>query len=935
MKRILLSCLIMISSVMLIAQWSTDPLTNNVICSLGGEQAIPKIAVGPSGDSYIAYFSNESGNYNIRLQRVDQLGNILWATNGLLISNNTSDTWLTDWDMTCDQTNHAILVWQDIRNGNNNVYAYRIAPDGTFVWGANGIALSNNSAFNVSPKVTVTAANNAVFAWQSDDVVIIQKVNPAGALQWGANGITLSSANRYSWPQLLPVSTDDVILKLFDDSGPVNSPTRHVLARRFGPDGSAVWSNFTTVSNAGGISAWTQIFPFINDGNDGFYIAWHDDRDNNMRASVYVQHVNSAGQIQFVANGVEASTASSQNHYYPTLAKPPGSDDIFVYWNELNANQSQWGITGQKLNTSGTRQWGNTGLICIPVTTTQVSPIDAQHSPDDMVVFYHEYATVLNSAIKAMRIATDGSFVWAPPHAFVSSLQSEKGKAVVTTFHNNQWVLGWEDSRTGNRDIYAQNIQLNADLGPYNPEYGYIEGNVVLNGGNGNVTQVLITAGSYSTNPDPTGFYSFEVQTGTYTVNASLTGYYPESTTDVIVLNDQTTGNVNFTLNPIPTHGFIEGNVTLIGGEGDLTLTEVRAGNSVTYPDETGYYTMELAVGAWSVEASLAGYYTSVLDNVIVEPGLTTSDVDFDLIPLPPMGYIEGQVSLLGGPGNVTEVVVSNGTSVTNPDQTGFYSLESETGIYTVSASLNGYITQFNEEVTVVDGQTTSGVDFELPLSPTSGFIEGQISLEGGTADITLTSVKAGLNMTYADEDGYYLLATSPGTHSVEASNPYTDTQVIEEVVVIAGETTPDIDFILNITHADLIAFAYDSDNNILNQVLLTITGPDSTYSGLIEDDSLVFYHVPFGDYQGNASYFDHLTSSSAVIDSENSLMRFIFTTVNTKSLPKYQSGKMSCPPLSAQAPNFRYACVISTFSFGHSNSEGISMAQGRLFRVL
>lgn len=75
----------------------------------------------------------------------------------------------------------------------------------------------------------------------------------------------------------------------------------------------AQWSTNPAVNNpinitAGGISAWTQIFSFINDGTDGFYIAWHDDRDNNMLSSVFVQHISSAGTVMFQSNGVEAST---------------------------------------------------------------------------------------------------------------------------------------------------------------------------------------------------------------------------------------------------------------------------------------------------------------------------------------------------------------------------------------------------------------------------------------------------------------------------------------------------------------------------------------------------------------------------------------------------------------------------------------------------
>jgi hypothetical protein len=52
-------------------QWSTSPAVNNPINTATGEQAIPKIATCPNGDSYIGFFSSESGNYNVRLQRLD------------------------------------------------------------------------------------------------------------------------------------------------------------------------------------------------------------------------------------------------------------------------------------------------------------------------------------------------------------------------------------------------------------------------------------------------------------------------------------------------------------------------------------------------------------------------------------------------------------------------------------------------------------------------------------------------------------------------------------------------------------------------------------------------------------------------------------------------------------------------------------------------
>jgi len=413
MKKIILTCLILFfCSISVFAQWSTDPTENNPIGLASGEEAIPKVATSESGTTYIAWFSNESGNYNVRLQKLDVFGNILWDSTGLLVSAHPAMTWLTDWDMTIDHEDHAILTFQDIRNGDNDVFAYRISPDGDFLYGEDGIEMSTGPAFDASPKVTVTNLNNAVFAWHADDVVIMQKISPDGNKLWGENGITLSSNNTLSWPQLIPVGEDDVILKYFDDSGSFPGITRHVYAQRYDSNGDATWTQPTILSNAGGISAWTQIFPFINDGEDGFYIAWHDDRDMNNQSSIFVHHIGADGSAIFADDGVEASIMPNRNHFYAQLALPPGSDDIYVYWNEMDANQNDRGIYGQKISDTGERLWSENGKSFIEISSTNVYPFAAHNSDEDMVVFYEEYSNVMNAGIKAMRIDTDGNFVW-------------------------------------------------------------------------------------------------------------------------------------------------------------------------------------------------------------------------------------------------------------------------------------------------------------------------------------------------------------------------------------------------------------------------------------------------------------------------------------------------------------------------------------------
>ncbi len=370
--------------------------------------------------------------------------------------------------------------------------AYRISPDGSFDWGDDGIALSNSTAFNASPKVTVTAAGNAVFAWSADDVIIMQKVSPSGSLLWGSNGITLGSTGiTFSWPQLIPVGSDDVILKYFQDTGTFPSITRNIYAQRYDADGNAVWSSTTVVTNLGGIVAWTQVLPFENDGSDGFYIAWHDQRYGPSSPSkVYVQHINSSGQAVFTANGVEVSGSNFMLNE-ARLALPAGSSSIYVFYDEIEPMyQSAFGISGQKISSTGAKLWGANGISIITVSDVQTYIVDARKSPADMVVFYEQYVDNVNIVLKSARINTDGNFVWPSEIVDISTVVSSKVHPVVNEFANNQWIMSWEDDRNGQSDIYAQNVQLDGSLGPYDPQDGTIEGMVTLVGGTASVTQV-------------------------------------------------------------------------------------------------------------------------------------------------------------------------------------------------------------------------------------------------------------------------------------------------------------------------------------------------------------------------------------------------------------------------------------------------------------
>ncbi|MFA7543925.1 MAG: hypothetical protein WCY84_06070, partial [Candidatus Cloacimonadaceae bacterium] len=125
MKRLLFITLFLLSLLSLSAQWSDSPAAPTAIATGAGEQSLPKVAVAPNGNTYISYFDNATGAYQLYLKLYDADGNALWQE-PLAIPGNVNDTWLTDYDLITDNNGYAILGFQEIRGGFNQAFVYKI-----------------------------------------------------------------------------------------------------------------------------------------------------------------------------------------------------------------------------------------------------------------------------------------------------------------------------------------------------------------------------------------------------------------------------------------------------------------------------------------------------------------------------------------------------------------------------------------------------------------------------------------------------------------------------------------------------------------------------------------------------------------------------------------------------------------------------------------
>ncbi|HOV16711.1 MAG TPA: T9SS type A sorting domain-containing protein [Candidatus Cloacimonadota bacterium] len=481
MRKLFFVFILLIASLGLFAQWSSDPSLPNQIYSGTSAQVMPKTAITQDGHTWIAWMDNTTGNYNTFIQRLNFLGESEF-TSPVLVSNHPTATWLTEWDIDSDPNGNAILCFQDLRLGTANTVIYKVTTDGTLAWGADGILLSHDTSTdysNYSPVIQCLSDGRTVAGWQrigSATEIRLQSLSSAGDLQWGEDGIAIASATaNYTWPQIKESLNGSIIVKYYEDTGPAWAPTRHLLVQRFLPNGTAVWTNPTAIQNTGGINAWTQLIGFVSDNAGGAFISWHDYHLNSNIAFAYVQHVTADGAVTMPQNGVQVTTNQNYNQFYPKISFDSVLQEIYAFWVQESGNQDTWSLQAQKLSLNGERLWSDQGLVLIPTATYPIYPLQAMKFGEGTGFLYTMSPVANNdqvSNIKLYVIDADGQSLLPAGSGTVAATNSHKLHYDQALGSNAWGVVVWEDGN-GPSSIYGMRFNADGSVGvgypaPYN-----------------------------------------------------------------------------------------------------------------------------------------------------------------------------------------------------------------------------------------------------------------------------------------------------------------------------------------------------------------------------------------------------------------------------------------------------------------------------------
>jgi hypothetical protein len=440
------------------AQWTSDAVTNTSLADRGSDQSQPKVSATPDGGCWVSWFDGIGTGWNVVIQKLDIGGGEEFSHSGILVADRSFSS-TQDYGLDTDSTGNALLAYRDDGGTGVQVGVAKVALDGTVLW---KIRLTNTTAFIASPKVCGLANGGVVVAWTQGSNTNVVWLDADGNMT-GANASLAPSGGSFSVNDIHDTGTD-AILSFTHQTGGFGSP-RRIMAQKYSSSGAPLWGpNPISVFSTGSLQFGN--FPgFVTDDSGGAVFSWYDTASFQLQC--YVQRILSNGTPAFALNGEAVSTNTTRVRVSPSAAFDAATGDTFVFWTEQDAAQSQSSVYGQRLNSTGTRLWGDQGVPVMPVSSdshTQVRTLVNESGAGSGALVCWNLSPSFGTDVYEGALLDGNGITTAGPFD-VASTPSSKSRLAMARTTSGTAALAWKDSRVDNGDIFTQNVNQDGTLG--------------------------------------------------------------------------------------------------------------------------------------------------------------------------------------------------------------------------------------------------------------------------------------------------------------------------------------------------------------------------------------------------------------------------------------------------------------------------------------
>ena len=444
---------LLLNSICCFAQWNVNTSINLEVAGLN--VADLQTAATTDGKTWIAFYNNNAGNYDMRAQLLDVSGNKLLGPDGILVCSQPSGSATFVFNVCLDASNNLLIAFQYEVAGINSAVITKVDTDGSLPWSAGGVVLGAGLA----PYPVVLTTGETVVAWNnnSPSTLYIQKLSSSGTIVWGSPVAVTVGASNTTRGQLV-ADPNGFFTMVFQKRGVGISTTP--FAQRYDNNGLAQWAapvQLSTLTTSG-----ARYYSILADA-DITYFGYY--ASGGSRFYSYVQRINADGAIPWGANGSVFSTYSTGSDPYQqttNIGHIPGSAYVWAVCTYSNTSQSQNGVFVQKFD-------ANTGAVLLDPLGKEVYPISTNsdiqagaiglYSADNPLFMSYD----VNYKIRLTVLDGSGNFVvWAGfPYELSSTtatLALAKGRfAFNYNLQSSQAVAIWYENRGTEYRAYAQN----------------------------------------------------------------------------------------------------------------------------------------------------------------------------------------------------------------------------------------------------------------------------------------------------------------------------------------------------------------------------------------------------------------------------------------------------------------------------------------------
>lgn len=430
-------------------QWGAGGIA---VCAASVYQASPTIAADGAGGAVIAWQDWRSGNTAyIYAQRMSAAGVPLWTVDGVAVSTASTSSWYPE--IVGDGDGGGIVTWQDWRNGNYDVFARRVSGAGSPLWSAGGVGVCLAAGDQTRPRLVSDGAGGAVIAWEdargASHDIYARRVAGDGTLGWTADGVALcAAADHQLSPAIAPDGAGGAVVAWQDQRGGGND----IYAQRVGAGGVPAWT-------ADGLAVCTaadhQLNPTVAArGAGATVIAWEDFRTGLGISDVYGQELSAAGAPRWAADGA-ALCAAGGEQLKPVAAA--AGDGVVVVWEDSRAGDAEPDLYAQRVDASGAQAWTADGVGAYVFPGEQVTPVCIPSSEGGVILVWRQKQNGQYD-VCARGFSCDGLTRW--PTAVLCGAAGQQSAVVAIPDGAGGVIAAWTDARAGDgdEDIYAQRI---------------------------------------------------------------------------------------------------------------------------------------------------------------------------------------------------------------------------------------------------------------------------------------------------------------------------------------------------------------------------------------------------------------------------------------------------------------------------------------------